>query len=238
MSKAVTVKKLQEAAVVLDVDVSKRDTKSVLVSKIIDHLQGHSKKSTEPKRSAKKPSSAKKINSGRVSTQVGLVFDTLLKDDFKKDGNNSIKTLSEQWAALLKSKPDLAKVDAIVVKTKYTDRIYNAIPGEWGMEKADIRKRLALLKPAVVYTDKAWNRDLQPHVKSATVKDVVEGCGKDMDGTIVFDETRASALIDVYKRLKEADYCALYPLIKVEWYVPPNDPSKLVLWAYVDSESG
>ena len=140
------------------------------------------------------------------------------------------ETVLEEFEELLESNPHLIDIDYIAVDTGYTDRIYNSdAPASL----------LALLDPAVVYTDKHWAPELEAYVKDDEAFTVMNQLfGSDAYRMCVFNEMDARATLDKVELLGAAGYCGfciLSSIMSIEWYKINN---KVVVVCSVDCESG
>lgn len=131
---------------------------------------------------------------------------------------------NSQLDGVLREHPNLASVACIAVCTGYTDRLVTS------------PQLLEVLQPAVVYTDKIWDPELDPviinpraHVLCSQISD---------DGVCVFTDSDASKVFHYVECLGEADYCGfcnVQNVMGLEWH---EVDGQLVLMCTVDTESG
>ncbi len=128
---------------------------------------------------------------------------------------------------MLSKNPNLKKIDYIVIKTHYTNRVINS------------QKLLDIIEPAVVYTDKNWEPNLAPYVKdSDALKIVNELFGKKTSGNCVFNAESADEIFEKVILLGESNYCVwcrVSEICNIEWY---KINKKVVAYCEVNTSSG
>ena len=147
-------------------------------------------------------------------------FDIQSDGDSVEDDDNYMI----QFDTFLHDNLHLANIIGLAIQTGYTHRIIQS------------SEMLRALKPAVVFTDKHWEKDLNPFIGDKTLYKFMQGIYH--SGTCVFAEKESIALFDYVSKLSDMDYCGFCynsSLYKIEWYEQNNQ--KLML-AYMDCESG
>jgi hypothetical protein len=124
----------------------------------------------------------------------------------------------------LRKNDELQKIDCIAIYTGYTDRIISS------------KKRLKNIMPAVIFTDKFWNKDLHPKVFDQSIYEMVKPVIS--DGAVAFKANEVMKVFEYIDILNNADYCEFCNsnnLYRLEWY---KNNDKVILVAHVDTESG